>query len=64
MSLSKICVEQHEREQAGLRKVLLWGIVGSVGVHAIGFGLSSWGIWHRTDQAELSPIELLVMLSS
>jgi TonB family protein len=61
MSLSKLCVEQHEREQAGLRKLLLLGLLGSVGMHAIAFGLSSLGIWQRTAQAELSPIELLVM---
>jgi TonB family protein len=61
MSLSNLCVEQHEREQAGLRKLLLLGLLGSVGVHAVVFGLSSLGIWQRTAEAEQSPIELLVM---
>ncbi|ERN43021.1 TonB family C-terminal domain protein [Rubidibacter lacunae KORDI 51-2] len=61
MSLSRFCTEQHEREQAGLQKLLLLGFLGSVGMHAIAFGLSSLGIWQRTAQAELSPIELLVI---
>jgi outer membrane biosynthesis protein TonB len=61
MSLSQFCVEQHEQEQARLRRLLLFGLLGSIGMHAIAFGLSSLGIGQRNAQAELSPIELLVM---
>lgn len=60
MSLSKLCVEQHEREQVNLRKLLLFGLLGSVSLHAIGFSLSFLDIWQRTSQPELSPIELIV----
>ncbi|NEQ42333.1 MAG: TonB family protein [Leptolyngbya sp. SIOISBB] len=61
MSLSDFCNQQHEHEQSRLRKLLMLGLVGSVGLHAIAFGLSSLGLWQRSAQAELSPIELLVM---
>ena len=60
MSLSDFCNEQHEREQTGLRKLLLLGLVGSVGTHVMLFGMMAW-LGQRTAQAEPSPIELLVM---
>lgn len=61
MSLSDLCDQQHEHEQSRLQKLLMLGLIGSVGLHAITFGLSSLGLWQRSAQAELSPIELLVM---
>ncbi|NMF84548.1 TonB family protein [Nodosilinea sp. P-1105] len=59
MSLSDICGQQHQQEQQKLRKILLWGLLGSVGVHAIGFSLSQFSFWQAATE-ELSPIELIV----
>ena len=61
MSLSNLCFEQHERDQAKLRKLLLWGLLGSVGVHVVGFGLSYLNLFPKANDAKLSPIELIVM---
>ncbi|MEM8544514.1 MAG: hypothetical protein AAGF66_11080, partial [Cyanobacteria bacterium P01_H01_bin.119] len=61
MSLSELCVEQYEREQSGLRKLLMLGLVGSVGVHVVAFGVGTLGLWQRNADAEMTPIELLVM---
>ena len=61
MSLSNLCFEQHERDQARLRKLLLWGLLGSVGMHVVAFGLSYLNLWPKAHEAELSPIELIVM---
>ncbi|MEM9768457.1 MAG: hypothetical protein AAF892_11350, partial [Cyanobacteria bacterium P01_D01_bin.71] len=61
MSLSNLCVEQHERERTGLRKLLLLGLLGSVGLHAIAFGIGAFGLWQRLADAEPPAIELLVM---
>ena len=61
MSLSNLCFEQHERDRARLRKLLLYGLVGSVGVHAVAFGLSHLNLWPKANESKLSPIELIVM---
>ncbi|MBD0269442.1 MAG: hypothetical protein ICV77_14260, partial [Cyanobacteria bacterium Co-bin8] len=61
MSLSQFCAQQHDREQALLRRVLLWGVVGSLGVHAIALALSQLNIWQRPVEAEIAPIELIVI---
>ncbi|MBE9114206.1 energy transducer TonB, partial [Nodosilinea sp. LEGE 07298] len=55
MSLSNLCFEQHEQDQARLRKLLLWGLLGSVGVHAIAFGLSQLN--PRRNYDAIAPIE-------
>ncbi|WP_008311756.1 energy transducer TonB [Leptolyngbya sp. PCC 6406] len=60
MSLSTLCFEQHEQDQARLQKLLVWGLLGSVGVHAIAFGLSHLNLRPNTEEAELALIELIV----
>ena len=60
MSLSEVCAQQHDREQAALRKVILWGLLGSVGVHLVAFALSYLGIWQRPVTAEITPLEIIV----
>ena len=60
MSLSDLCIEQHERERSRLRKILATAVLGSVGIHAIVFGLSRSGLWQHSAEAELIPIELIV----
>ncbi|MGD1860672.1 MAG: TonB family protein [Leptolyngbyaceae cyanobacterium] len=61
MSLSNLCVEQHKRERTGLQKLLLLGLLGSVGMHAIAFGLGTFGVWQRLTDADSPVIELLVV---
>ena len=59
MSLSNLCFKQHEQNQARLKQLLLWGLLGSVGVHAIALGLSQFNFGQvATD--EITPIELIV----
>lgn len=60
MSLSNLCFEQHEQDQVRLRKLLLWGLLGSVGVHAIALGLSQLNLWPNADETDVLPIELIV----
>ncbi|MBD1918256.1 MULTISPECIES: energy transducer TonB [Cyanophyceae] len=60
MSLSNLCFEQHQQDQVKLRKLLLWGLLGSVGVHAIALGLSQTNLWQDADEANVLPIELIV----
>lgn len=61
MSLSNLCIEQHERDQTRLRRLLMLGLLGSVGLHAIAFGLSQLGIWRRPNFDIEAPIEIIVM---
>jgi TonB family protein len=61
MSLSNLCFEQHECDQTRLQKLLLWGLLGSMGGHAVAFGLSHLNLWPQASEAKLSPIELIVM---
>ncbi|MBD1874930.1 TonB family protein [Nodosilinea sp. FACHB-131] len=61
MSLSEICSQQHQHEQQKLRKILLWGILGSVGVHGVGLGLSQLDFWQRLAADDIEPIELVVV---
>ncbi|MBW4651571.1 MAG: TonB family protein [Kaiparowitsia implicata GSE-PSE-MK54-09C] len=59
MSLSEICVQQHEHEQKKLKRLLLWGLVGSLGAHGIALSLSQFNVWQAATD-EVSPIELIV----
>ncbi|NJL48064.1 MAG: hypothetical protein HC929_11970 [Leptolyngbyaceae cyanobacterium SM2_5_2] len=59
MSLSEICVQQHEHEQKKLKRLLLWGLLGSLSAHGIALGLSQFDLWQATND-ELMPIELIV----
>ncbi|TVP65013.1 MAG: TonB family protein [Leptolyngbya sp. LCM1.Bin17] len=59
MSLSDICRQQHQQEQQKLRKILLWGLLGSLGVHGLALSLSQFNLW-QTAIDELSPIELII----
>ena len=59
MSLSEICVQQHEHEQKKLKKLLLWGLLGSLGAHGIALSLSQFNLWQAATD-ELTPIELNV----
>lgn len=61
MSLSEICSQQHQHEQQKLRKILLWGLLGSVGVHGVGFSLSQLNFWQRLAADDIVPIELVVV---
>ena len=60
MSLCEWCVEQHEREQARWRKLVMVGLAGSVGLHAIALVVSQLGLWPRSAEAEIAPIEIIV----
>ncbi|MEO1068696.1 MAG: TonB family protein [Cyanobacteria bacterium J06638_6] len=60
MSLSEICSQQHQCEQQKLRQILLWGLLGSVGVHGAALSLSQLNLWPRVIADELTPIELIV----
>lgn len=59
MSLSEICVQQHQHEQSKLKRLLLWGLFGSVVAHGIALGLSQFKLWQDPPD-ELAPIELIV----
>lgn len=59
MSLSEICVQQHQHEQSKLKLLLLWGLFGSVAAHGIALGLSQVKLW-QDPADELEPIELIV----
>ena len=60
MSLSEICSQQHQHDQQKLRRILLWGLLGSFGVHGVGLSLSQFNLWQRVATDELTPIELIV----
>jgi TonB family protein len=59
MSLSEICVQQHQREQGRLKRLLMWALLGSLGVHGIALGLSRFRLWPDPPE-QLEPIELIV----
>ncbi|HEY9735569.1 MAG TPA: energy transducer TonB, partial [Trichocoleus sp.] len=60
MGLSQFCAQQQDREQLLLRRVLLWGVAGSIGVHAIALALGQLDIWRRPVQNAIAPIEVIV----
>ncbi|MBF2035510.1 MAG: TonB family protein [Leptolyngbyaceae cyanobacterium T60_A2020_046] len=60
MSLCEWCVEQHEREQARWRKLVIVGLAGSVGLHTIALVVSQLGLWPRSAEAEIALIEIIV----
>lgn len=60
MGLSDICRQQHEHERHRLRRIFLWGLAGSVGVHAAAFGLGQINPWTAAEE-EGSPIELIIV---
>ncbi|MGF1570202.1 MAG: TonB family protein [Nodosilinea sp.] len=61
MSLSESCVQQYQQEQSKRRKILLWGVLGSVGVHGVALTLAQYDLWPWLAQAEeVVPIELIV----
>jgi len=59
MSLSDICAQQHAHEQNNLKRLLLWGLLGSLGVHGIALSLSQFKLWQDPPD-EVTPIELMV----
>jgi hypothetical protein len=61
MSLSELCREQQLKEQRRLQKLLVLGVLGSIGVHGVAFGLSRLGLWQQPPAADLSAIELIVI---
>jgi hypothetical protein len=61
MRLSNLCYEQHKRDQFRRRKLLLWGLMGAIGAHGLGLGLSYLKLWPKVNEAQLSPITLIVM---
>jgi TonB family protein len=61
MSLSELCINQHRQEHRRLRKLLSVGLLGSVSIHAIAFGISKLSPWQHPVEAELSSIELIVV---
>lgn len=58
MSLSEICAQQHEYEQTQLKRLLLWGLLGSFGVHGLALGLSQAKPWPMAKD-DLTPIQLI-----
>lgn len=59
MSLSEICIQQHEHDQKKLKRLLLWGLLGSLGAHGVGLSLSQFNLGQAATD-ELTPIELIV----
>ncbi|NCJ08427.1 TonB family protein [Synechococcales cyanobacterium C] len=60
MSLCDLCVQHHHQEAARLKKLMTWGLLGSVGVHLMAYTLSTLDFWPRQLQDEWTPIELIV----
>lgn len=58
MSLSEICAQRHEQEQKQLKRLLLWGLLGSLGVHGVALSLSQFKPWQGVTD-DLIPIELI-----
>jgi TonB family protein len=61
MSVSDLYSNQYERERRRLRKVLTIGVLSSVGLHGVAFGLLRFGMEQPPPQADLVPIELMVV---
>lgn len=59
MSLSEVCVQQHQHEQNNLKRLLLWGLLASLGAHGIALTLGRFDLWQEPPE-QLTPIELIV----
>lgn len=58
MSLSEICAQRHQHEQKQLKRVLLWGLLGSLGGHGVALSLSQFKPWQGVTD-DVLPIELI-----
>jgi len=60
MSLSPECAVQHERESAGVKKILTFAAVGSLGIHGLAWAISAV-LPKQVIATENPPIELILV---
>ena len=60
MTNSKFCIEQRQKEQQQLKKILVWGFTGSALLHGIiAYALPRWSFESPTEVVK--PMELILV---